>query len=255
VKRGTFDEVADAYDQSRPSYPDQLFHDLVGLAGIGHGSRALEVGTGTGKATPGLARRGISILGLEPGPRLAAIARANLRSFSQVRVVGESFESWPIETAGFDLVFSAQAFHWVAPEVRFVKAWQALKEGGSLAIIANVPHRGKSELDRVIDECYQQLAPSYRSTGSERRDIMESEFRLCPLFSVSPVRRYEWSASYTVEDYIALLSTYSDHHILPEAERSALFSGISSAIHAHGSVLELQYESKLLLGLRLNDAR
>jgi len=139
--------------------------------------------------------------------------------------------------------------------VRFVKAWQALKEGGSLAIIANVPRRGKSELDLVIDECYQQLAPSYRSTGSERRDAMESEFLVCPLFRVSPIRQYQWSASYTAEEYIALLSTYSDHHILPESERSALFRGISSAIHAHGSVLELQYESKLLLGLRFNEAR
>ena len=252
MERDIFDEVADVYDQSRPAYPDQLFYDLVGLAGIDHGSRALEVGTGTGQATRGLARRGIPILGLEPGPRLASIARANLRSFSQVRVVTESFESWSIEAAGFDLVFSAQAFHWVAPEVRFVKAWQALKEGGSLAIIANVPYHGKSELDRVIDECYQQLAPSYRSTGSERRDTMESEFQVCPLFRISPVRRYEWSASYTAEEYITLLSTYSDHRILPEAERSALFSGISSAILAHGCVLKLQYESKLLLGLRLN---
>ncbi|HWP32129.1 MAG TPA: class I SAM-dependent methyltransferase [Solirubrobacterales bacterium] len=251
AERAAFDEIANAYDLHRPTYPHQLFSDLVALTGIDDRSRALEVGTGPGKATRGLARRGISILGLEPGQKLAAVARTNLQSFSQVEIITTSFESWPPEREAFALVYSAQAFHWVAPEVRFVKAWEALRKGGWLAIFANVPRRGESELDRAIDACYQECAPSHRATGMERRDVMESQFLSCPLFQTLPVRRYDWSTAYSAEKYVALLGTYSDHQTLPEAERVALFGGISAAIKAHGGTLELGYETKLLLGMRL----
>ena len=56
-QRLVFGEVAEQYDRSRPSYPDAMVDDLVELAGLGPGCRALEVGAGTGKATsaPGVA--------------------------------------------------------------------------------------------------------------------------------------------------------------------------------------------------------
>ena len=51
-----FDAVAERYDRVRPGYPAELFGELVALTGIGPGSRVLEVGWGTGKATVPLAR-------------------------------------------------------------------------------------------------------------------------------------------------------------------------------------------------------
>ena len=83
-QRFTFDEIGDLYDRYRPGYPEDLFEDLLALSGISAGDRILEIGCGTGQATEPLARRGYAMSCLEPGPRLAAIARKNLAAFSGV---------------------------------------------------------------------------------------------------------------------------------------------------------------------------
>lgn len=250
MHRLVFDEVAELYDRARPAYPDRLVDDVIEITGTDPRSRVLEVGAGTGQATLSFARRGLSLLALEPGPRLAAVARAKLAGFPHVCLLESSFESWSLEHAAFDLVISAQALHWVDPEVRLVKAHSALKPGGWLAIFANIPQRGRSALDQTIDACYEKVAPSHRSAGAEKRARLEPQLAECGLFRVLPARQYHWAASYTADQYADLLRTYSDHHLLPDEERTALLAGISDAIASHGGTLGIEYEARLLLGRR-----
>jgi hypothetical protein len=40
------------------------------------------------------------------------------------------------------------------------------------------------------------------------------------------VRQYDWETSYDAETYIALLSTFSSHIVMPEHHRDRLFSDI-----------------------------
>ena len=91
--RATFDSAADLYQQSRPDYPEALYHDLVQVTGIRPGDRLLEVGCATGKATVPLARRGFLITCVEIGAALAASARQNLAGFPGVAVVEGNFET------------------------------------------------------------------------------------------------------------------------------------------------------------------
>jgi ubiquinone/menaquinone biosynthesis C-methylase UbiE len=53
-----FNEVAELYDRVRPTYPGELFEDLVAITGLGQQSSVLEVGCGTGQATRSLAALG-----------------------------------------------------------------------------------------------------------------------------------------------------------------------------------------------------
>lgn len=76
--RRTFETAADLYDAARPSYPDELFDDLVSLAGLKAGDRLLEIGCATGKATRALLDRGFSVVCVEMGAQLAERARRNL---------------------------------------------------------------------------------------------------------------------------------------------------------------------------------
>jgi 16S rRNA A1518/A1519 N6-dimethyltransferase RsmA/KsgA/DIM1 with predicted DNA glycosylase/AP lyase activity len=76
--RRTFETAADLYDTARPSYPDELFDDLVSLAGLKPGDRLLEIGCATGKATRALLERGFSVVCVEMGAQLAEHARSNL---------------------------------------------------------------------------------------------------------------------------------------------------------------------------------
>jgi len=134
--RATFDQAAELYDRARPRYPPALFDDLAELAGIGPGSRVLEIGLGTGQATAPLAERGCRIVAVELGADLAAVARRNLARFPTVEVVTAAFEDWPLPSEPFDLVLATTSFHWVDPAVRVVKAADALRSGGTLATVA-----------------------------------------------------------------------------------------------------------------------
>src|SRR5579859_7335031 len=101
----TFDQAAALYQRARPDYPDELFGDLIGAAGLATGDRLLEIGCATGKATLPLARRGFRITCVEPGPHLAAAARHNLAGLGAVIIQGR-FEDWqPAPGERFDLVF------------------------------------------------------------------------------------------------------------------------------------------------------
>ena len=77
-RRLVFGEVADLYDEGRPSYPQPLVSTTCSSSVLSRdGRRALEVGAGTGKATVLVAARGVRVLAIEPSAPMAAIARRN----------------------------------------------------------------------------------------------------------------------------------------------------------------------------------
>src|SRR3712207_1488740 len=84
--RATFDQVAPLYDETRPTYPEALFDDVVSLSGVPPVGRILEVGCGPGRATVPLARRGFHILCIELGENLAAAARRKVAAYPHVEV-------------------------------------------------------------------------------------------------------------------------------------------------------------------------
>src|SRR4051812_50087130 len=93
--RTTFSEDAERYDRARPGYPTALYDDLARLAGVGPGCRVLEIGCGTGKATVPLAERGCTIVGVELGAEMAAVARRRLARHSDVEILVAPFEEFP----------------------------------------------------------------------------------------------------------------------------------------------------------------
>ena len=112
-----FDEVPELYDRVRPTYPPELFADLVAITGIHAGSSVLEVGCGTGQATSSLAALGFLVTAVEPGAGMAALARQRLSSFDNVKVETSTFEEWDDQGRRFELLLAAASWHWVDPSV------------------------------------------------------------------------------------------------------------------------------------------
>ena len=131
------------------------------------GDRALEVGAGTGKATGLFAARGLRILGLEPSRGMAAAARVRLAGYENVAIEETGFEEWRPER-DFRLLFSAQAWHWVTPEVRYTRAREALAEDGALAVFWNRPRWESSPLKDELAAAYRRTAPSWAQGGQAR---------------------------------------------------------------------------------------
>src|SRR5204863_3179612 len=118
--------------RGRPSYPGAVFGDLAELAGLEPGSRVVEVGPGTGKATVELVRRGYAVTGVELSPDLAEVARRNAPG---AEIVVSEFEHWQPETTGFDAIVATTAYHWIDPEHRYARPLALLKAGGALAVV------------------------------------------------------------------------------------------------------------------------
>src|SRR5260221_6997285 len=136
-RRLSFGEVAELYDRVRPSYPAELVDDVLSFSSAAAGDRALEVGAGTGKATALFAARGIEILALEPSSGMAAVASRTCAQYENVRIEQSEFERWRSDRRGFELLFSAQAWHWIPRELRYAKAREVLAPSGVLAVFLN----------------------------------------------------------------------------------------------------------------------
>jgi SAM-dependent methyltransferase len=249
-----FDEIADLYDRVRPGYPDALVDDVIALAGLTPRACVLEIGCGTGKATEAFVRRGLRVVGVEPGASLARVARRRFRGTDTVTIVEHTFESWPLEPEAFDLVAVAQAFHWLSPETRFTKAAAALRPGGVLAVFGTSPVIECSLLRRELDRIYARFAPAIRTSPLTHWYADEIAMRLMfeesRRFGPVAMRAYPWSRTYEVETYLNLLRTHSDHRLLPEAEREALLEKVRGVIMRHGGTITIPYETHLHLAER-----
>src|ERR1700720_2073379 len=87
ARASSFGATAALYDQHRPDYPVELFDAL--LARSPTSPQILDIGCGTGKVALPFLRRGNSILGLEPDPQMAALARSQ-----GLQVEIAHFETW-----------------------------------------------------------------------------------------------------------------------------------------------------------------
>lgn len=232
---GTFDSVADVYDDARPEYPAELFDEVVELADLKLGDRLLEIGCATGKATLPLLERGFSVVCIDRGPNLVAGARERLAGLPVELHVGR-FETWDGAGPGFDLVFAATAWHWIDPEVRYRKAHALLRPGGHLAFWSamHAYPEGFDPFFAEIQAVYDELGEGWQGQWpppppdamyDERDAILASD-----LFEHVEVRRFLWDALYTAEEYISLLGTFSGHIAMEQPKLRRLHQEIRRRI-------------------------
>jgi SAM-dependent methyltransferase len=241
----SFGGVAALYDRARPSYPPALIDALMAFTP----RRVLDVGCGTGKASRLLLERGCDVLGVEPDPAMAAIARSH-----GVTVEEATFEAWDPRGRIYDLIVSGQAWHWVNPEVGVVKAASVLHPGGHLGVFWN---RGRPEsvAAEALEAVYQRIAPEIAGSNvaikppEEPRDRLQ-EFAKGDLFTDIEARAFPWDTVYDRASWTEFIATHSDHVQLPEARRRALLDALGEAIEALGGSMTYHYSTLLVLATR-----
>jgi SAM-dependent methyltransferase len=257
-QRLAFGSVAELYDRARPSYPPAAIDDVIAHAGLQDGDTVLEVGAGTGKATVLLAQRGLGVVALEPSAEMALVARDRCGSLGRVRVVETEFERWQA-TDVFPALVSVQAWHWIAPGIRYERAHAALGPGATLAAVWTFPDWTTCSLAEALRGAYRAAAPQLSadfpmhpaSEPTRLADDWVQEIESSSLFNGPVVKAHAWTQAYTSAEYVELLQTHQDHILLAAPQRRRLLAAITDAIERHGhGTLTMPFVTRVCLATR-----
>jgi SAM-dependent methyltransferase len=250
-QRLVFGEVAQSYDDARAGYPASIAEQIFGYAG--GRLPVVDVGAGTGKATAMFRAAGVPVTCVEPDPAMAAVLRASFGDRVQVRPCG--FEDWTPPAGGVPLLCSAQAFHWVTPDLRWRLAHDALAPGGTLALFGHQYAFADGDLEEEINAVYRRIAPEIADPPDAaptmpREHWFHVEMAGSGLFTDVASTAVTSVVPYPTRRYLTLLSTFSNHRMLPAERRERLHDGIGAVVDRRGGVVGTKLQTLLTMGRR-----
>jgi SAM-dependent methyltransferase len=234
-----FGQAAQEYDRIRPGYPAELIDEVLDRAGAPHRSAAqagpaIEVGAGTGQATRAFAARGLEVTAIEPDAAMAALLRERCGDLPNVHVLPVRFED--VGAGGFRLLYSAQAWHWTDPAVRWERAARRLAPGGTLALFWNFDRIADEQLQSEATAAHERYTPqiSWDTDPVDEAALATAwpagELASRPEFTRSSARLYRWQRTLTRADYLAYLSTHTPYLVLDAAVRDRLFGALAQTL-------------------------
>jgi len=247
-RAGSFGQDARQYDRARPGYPSALVDFLL----ANRPRAVLDVGCGTGIATRIFSNRGLTVVGVEPDERMAAVARGH-----GVNVEPGTFEEWDPAGRLFDLLISATAWHWVDPAVGAAKAAAVLAPAGRIGLFWNhgLP---PPELKQRWDDVYARHAPGLEKSSALLTsalgpfEVVAASLRATGAFIDVQLKTFVHDSEYTTQAWLDQLPTHSDHRRLEPDRLRALLDAVGEQIDQVGGSFVMRYESVLVTGSTRN---
>ncbi|HET6964158.1 MAG TPA: class I SAM-dependent methyltransferase [Acidimicrobiales bacterium] len=230
-----FGTVAELYDRSRPAYPQALVDDLLAA----QPRDILDVGCGTAKAGRLFVGPGRRVVGVEPDPLMAEVAR---RYGIEVEIA--EFEHWDACDRSFDLLVSGTAWHWVDAFAGAAKAADVLRPGGRFAAFWNEMIYSEP-VRAVFTEVYERHAPELLRTSyvlgvvdpiDSESDVSGRGLVAAGFADVVPGQRkqYDWTLEYRAAEWADLVATHSDHRALDPGRLNRLLTDLIRALEPLG---------------------
>jgi SAM-dependent methyltransferase len=253
IRAGSFGDDPERYDRTRPSYPADLIDELAPTGG----ESVVDVGCGTGIAARLFVAKGCRVVGVEQDERMAAVARR-----SGIDVDVSRFEDWTPRDTPFDVVASAQAWHWIDPVAGPAKAAAVLRPGGRLAVFWNNYRLDPVVLD-TIRPVYEDHAPDVLAdsvvlgTVPEDRREHTHEADIAAIvatheFAPPVTRTYRWDARVSADRWIDELPSHSGHRVLPPDTLDAVIAGVAAVLAAAAiDRVEVRYSTWAVIATRL----
>jgi SAM-dependent methyltransferase len=237
-----FGADASRYDRARPTYPADLVDRIIAAS---PGRDVLDVGCGTGISARLFQAAGCQVLGVDPDPRMAELAR---QGGTETEVA--KFEDWDPAGRTFDAVIAAQSWHWVDSVAGVAKAAEVLRPGGRLAVFWNAFDPPK-DLREAFAEVFRRVFPpsplggfwtrpavdSYRAGCAKVADVM----RQAGTFGEPEEWLSSWERPYTRDEWLDLVPTTGGFTRHPEAIQRELLDGLGAAVDEAGGTFTMSY--------------
>jgi SAM-dependent methyltransferase len=132
-----FGKTAADYAQHRRGFPERFFEALSERELVKSGTRALDIGSGTGAVARGLARLGAKVTALDSSPELLAEAQrlAGDEGLALETCVA-SAEASGLADGSFELVCAGQCWHWFEPRAAARELARLLAPEGRVVLAA-----------------------------------------------------------------------------------------------------------------------
>mmetsp|Transcript_2368 Transcript_2368/g.7147 ORF Transcript_2368/g.7147 Transcript_2368/m.7147 type:complete len:275 (+) Transcript_2368:224-1048(+) len=247
-----------AYAKHRPSPPQALFDAIATYAGPGAPTEvALDVATGTGQATGGLATRYGRVIGLDVSKAQLAEASSGENAKPNVEFQEGTAESTGLPDSSVDLVTVAQALHWFDQPRAFAEFARVLKPGGVLAAWGyDLPSlAGERDASAMLLKLYEETLGPY---WDDKRKLVERRYK--DIHIPPPFEELQrWDSTMTVETTVGgvmgMIASWSGYNSYREAHPNKpdplmMFHGeLKEELEfpGHDTVVDLEYPVFMLL--------
>jgi cyclopropane fatty-acyl-phospholipid synthase-like methyltransferase len=239
----TFDTNAAQYEKSRPKYPKILFDIINSYIHLDESNNVLEIGCGTGQATELFVNTKAKIHCIDIGESLLNVCRNKYSDQKNISFEANKYETFN-STSKYDLIFSATAYHWINQPEGDQKTKELLNKNGIFALFRNYHIK-------INDGFFLESQVIYDKYMGKNEVNEINDYRIMNknAFSVLSTFEYYWNEKYEINEYLNLLSTYSDHIALSKENRCGLFDELRKlAVNKYDGVIEKKNILQLEIG-------
>jgi SAM-dependent methyltransferase len=246
----SFGVDAERYDRARPRYPEALVDRIIAAS---PGRDVLDIGCGTGIVARQFQAAGCRVLGVDPDPRMADLARQ-----TGVEVEVAKIEAWDPAGREFDAAVAGQAWHWVDPVAGAAKTAQALRRGGRLALFWNA-FQPPQDLAEAFTAVYRRAMPD-SPFNLRGMPVVDAYLLMCAKaadgmreaggFGDPEQWRFDWEWTYSRDGWLDQLPTSGSLTSAPPDAVAEVLAGVGAAIDAAGGSFTAQYATVAVTGAR-----
>ena len=178
---------ADVYDKHRPSAPKAVA-DIIKLYLGKTPETVADIGCGTGLSTMIWTGIASSVIGVEPGDDMRAVAKAKAAACKNVRFIKGYSNNTGLDSASVDAVTISQAFHWMDYGSTLREASRILKPGGVFAVYdcdwpPAVDWQIEREYNRLYKICDEISSRAESSVERKNKEKHLAAIQDCGLFA------------------------------------------------------------------------